>query len=156
MTGSFTKRPDYPFVGSIVRLGALVTSVALAVVLSGGSLVWLLERHRPGSTFGSWTDAMWWALTTVTTVGDGDHTPITPPGRLVGALVMIAGVAIIGAVAAVVALSIARTIAAAEERAIEAEAKTLEQRLESRLNTVEAQLARIEQHLRESRSPRSR
>jgi hypothetical protein len=55
---------------------------------------------------------------------------VTTTGRLIAAGVMVAGVAIIGAVAAVVALAVARRVAREEERAIEAEGETLEQRLE--------------------------
>ena len=96
----------------------------------------------------SWGDALWWSLTTMTTVGYGDHVPVTTTGRLIAAGVMVAGVAIIGAVAAVVALAVARRVAREEERAIEAEAEILEQRLEVRLAQIEARLAGLEALLR--------
>jgi voltage-gated potassium channel len=37
-------------------------------------------------------DALWWSLTTVTTVGYGDRFPVTAEGRLIGAFLMTAGV----------------------------------------------------------------
>jgi voltage-gated potassium channel len=83
-----------------------------------------LRNPGPGSTFGSWGDCLWWALTTLTTVGYADHVPVTTAGRLVGAAVMIAGVAVPGGVAAGVALIVARAVAVVEEQAREAEAES--------------------------------
>jgi voltage-gated potassium channel len=132
---------------------ALVTSVvSAAVVLGGGTAVWHLEGDRPGSTFRSWGDGIWWALTTMTTVGYGDHVPETTPGRVVAALIMIVGVGVLGAVAAVVALIFASAVASREERLLEAEGRSLEARLEARLDLLDARLERIEQHL-QGRAP---
>ena len=125
----------------------MVSGVSAGVVLLGGSTVWLLERGVRGGTFGSWGDSLWWALTTITTTGYGDHVPITLPGRLVGVVVMMAGVAVVGGVAAGVALVVARAAAHAEEQAMAVEAESLEQRLESRIDDVDVRLARIEEQL---------
>lgn len=132
---------------TVLRTAIWVSGVSAAVVLTGGTAAWLLERNVPGRTFRSWGDTLWWALTTLTTVGYGDHVPVTLAGRLVGAAVMIAGVAVLGGVAAGVALIVARAVAVAEEQALEAEAESLEQRLESRLDGLDARLARIETQL---------
>jgi hypothetical protein len=85
------------------------------VVLVGGTAVWQLEGDRPGSTFPSWSDGIWWALSTLTTVGYGDYVPESTPGRVVAGLIMIMGVAVLGAVAAVVALIFASAVARREE-----------------------------------------
>ena len=130
-----------------MRTVIMVSGVSAGVVLVGGSAVWLLERGVPGGTFGSWGDSLWWALTTITTTGYGDHVPITLAGRLVGVVVMMAGVAVVGGVAAGVALVVARAAAHAEEQAMVGEAESLEQRLESRIDDVDARLARIEDQL---------
>ena len=122
-------------------------------MILGGSGAWLAERHEPASGFGSWGDGLWWALTTLTTVGYGDHVPVTLAGRLIAAAVMVAGVAVLGGVAAGVALVVARAVAVAEEQALEAEAESLEQRLESRLERLETRLTRIEDHLERLAGP---
>jgi hypothetical protein len=61
---------------------------------------------------------------------------------------MIAGVAVLGAVAAVVALIFATNVARREERILEAEGRTLEGRLEARLDALDRRLESIEEHLR--------
>src|SRR5215204_3671231 len=133
----------------VLRLAVVVTGFASLVVLGGGTALWFVEGERPDSTIRSWGDALWWSLTTLTTVGYGDHVPVTTAGRLIGAAVMVVGVAVIGAVAAIVALAMATRVAFAEEQLLEAEAGTLEQRLEARLAGLETQLANLDARLTE-------
>jgi voltage-gated potassium channel len=135
------------------RLALAVTAVSLVVVLGGGTAMWLLESGRPSASLRSWGDAVWWAVSTMTTVGYGDFVPVTTAGRIVAAAVMVTGVAIIGAVSAVVALAVARRVAREEEQALEAEADVLERRLESHLQRMEAQLARLDAMLPASSPP---
>lgn len=129
------------------QVAGLVTLVAMVVTAAGGTMVWLAERGVPGATVRTWGDGLWWALTTLTTVGYGDHVPATAAGRAVGAAVMVAGIAVIGGVAAGVALLVAHAVANAEEEALEVEAEALERRVEHRLDALDARLARIEQRL---------
>ncbi len=136
-----------PAHAGLARILAAVTAVAVAVVLVGGLGVWLAERRMPGGGIRTWGDGLWWAITTLTTTGYGDHVPVTVAGRLIGTAVMIAGVAVLGGVAAGVALVAARAVAVAEEQALEAEAETLERRLELRLDVLDARLRRIEDQL---------
>jgi voltage-gated potassium channel len=128
-----------------LRMSAVVSFVAAAAVVLGGTAAWLTERNAPGRTFGSWGDSVWWALTTLTTVGYGDHVPVTPAGRL---MVMVIGVAVLGGVAAVVALAVAHAVASAEEKTLELEAEAVERRIEGRLDELDLRLARIEEQLR--------
>ena len=131
----------------VVRLAVVLSVVSAVIVIGGGTGLWLLEADEPDRTVRSWGDALWWSLTTMTTVGYGDHVPVTTPGRYVAAAVMLAGVAVVGTVAAIVALGVARRVARDEERAFDEEAETLERRLEMRLDRIEAQLAGIDMRL---------
>ena len=48
-------------------------------------------------------DSLWWAFTTMATVGYGDRYPTTSEGRLVAAALMVGGVALLGVVTAALA-----------------------------------------------------
>ena len=61
------------------------------------------EGRSPDANIVTGGDALWWGFVTITTVGYGDFYPVTGLGRMVGVLVMFAGVGIIGALASILA-----------------------------------------------------
>jgi len=66
-------------------------------VLEFGSLAVLsAEARSPNASITNASDALWWDFVTITTVGYGDRYPTTNAGRLVGVLVMTAGVGLFG------------------------------------------------------------
>lgn len=79
-----------------------VLVVGAMTVLTGAGVVLLFEE-RAGGTIQSFGDALWWAITTITTVGYGDTYPVTTGGRVVAALVMLVGIALFGVLTATVA-----------------------------------------------------
>jgi len=80
--------------------GALLTVglLSLLLIVFGSIAVLNFERATDSNINGP-QDALWWAVATLTTVGYGDLYPVTPGGRLVGIILMIAGVGIFGTLA---------------------------------------------------------
>lgn len=79
--------------------GAAAVGIAtvIAVVFVGGIVILEIEND-PSSNIKNGSDALWWAMTTVTTVGYGDKYPVTDAGRLFGALLMIVGIGVYGTI----------------------------------------------------------
>jgi voltage-gated potassium channel len=77
-----------------------VLTTGLIVVLAAGSLVTVLEEGHPDANIQSLPDGIWWAVTTVTTVGYGDTFPRSPAGRGVGIALMLIGIGLFGALTA--------------------------------------------------------
>ncbi|MEU9392021.1 potassium channel family protein [Streptomyces sp. NPDC048324] len=65
---------------------------------AGALAVYQQERGAPGTTMKSFGDAVWWACATLSTVGYGDVTPVTPMGRVIAVGMMAVGLALLGAV----------------------------------------------------------
>lgn len=123
----------------LARWGVLVALVSAGVVIAGGTGVWLFERDRRDANLQHWGDAAWWAMTTLTTVGYGEHYPVSLGGRLVAVAVMGAGIAIIGAVAAIIAYAFAGRLAARLEAAVQ-QVETQVEHVESEIEQVEAEV----------------
>lgn len=68
----------------------------------GGTLVLVFERAVNAEGFDTIWGAFWWALVTMTTVGYGDTVPVTIGGRIVGVLVMFAGVSLVSLLTATI------------------------------------------------------
>ena len=66
--------------------------ILLVVVAIGAALEFQFERGAPGANITSFADALWWAVSTVTTVGYGDKYPVTMEGRGFAALLMFVGI----------------------------------------------------------------
>ena len=78
----------------------LVLTTALVLIAAGA--VTFFERDADGSIT-DFPTALWWAVTTITTVGYGDTYPVTPEGRGVGVVVMLIGITVFGLLTANVA-----------------------------------------------------
>lgn len=85
------------------RVSVYVFGVALMAVGLGALAVLDAERGAPEANITSAGDALWWACTTVTTVGYGDRFPVTTEGRIVAVALMLVGIAVVGSVTAVIA-----------------------------------------------------
>jgi voltage-gated potassium channel len=77
---------------------ALYTVLILCViVIQYGSMFELVtNRNSPNANIQTASDAVWYTIVTITTVGYGDKYPVTNPGRIVGVLIMIVGVGLFG------------------------------------------------------------
>lgn len=112
----------------------LFVSGSLTIVCS--ILMLEVERHAQGSNIHSYGDALWWSVTTVSTVGYGDRFPVTSAGRVIALGLILAGVSLFGVVTA--------SIAAWFVRRIEEDPAPGGDDIVGRLERVEASLARIE------------
>jgi voltage-gated potassium channel Kch len=121
---------------TVFRAVRTIVAIAIVLVLAGGALARIVEPE----TFTSLGISYWWALTTVTTVGYGDIVPHDTPGRLVGALLMLTGLALIPTLtSAVVSVLIAK-----RGRADEDEEHRYRDDQAAQLARIEERLARLD------------
>lgn len=86
------------------RAELLVTlSFALTLLLFASSAMYFIERETQPEAFSSIPAAMWWAVTTLTTVGYGDVYPQTVLGRWVAAVIAVVGVGLFALPAGILA-----------------------------------------------------
>jgi voltage-gated potassium channel len=83
---------------SVRNAAGVIVLVTGSIVVGAGVLISVIDSEEyPSIGLG-----LWWALQTVTTVGYGDVTPAHVSGRVVGAVVMLQGIALIAIVTAVI------------------------------------------------------
>jgi voltage-gated potassium channel len=84
--------------------GAFFAIALLSVLLVLFSSIAILQfETASGSNIRTPQDALWWAFTTITTVGYGDKFPVTTEGRMIAAVLMTAGVGLFGSFTGLIA-----------------------------------------------------
>jgi voltage-gated potassium channel len=89
--------------GNRVESGAVALTLTafLLIVFSASSI--LVVEQDSNSNIKTAEDAIWWAVSTITTVGYGDKYPVTSEGRCLGILLMLTGVGMFGGLSGLVA-----------------------------------------------------
>jgi len=81
------------------RIRGTFASVALGmavIVITSSIAILHAERNAGEPNIRTGSDALWWSVSTMTTVGYGDRYPVTPEGRLIAVTVMVAGCGVFG------------------------------------------------------------
>ena len=124
-------------------LGTVVLITIMLVVFS--SIAILNVETVPEANIKTDGDALWWAASTVTTAGYGDKYPVTPEGRIIGVILMTAGVGFFGTLTAYIASMFLNPGKASgpSETELAKELRLIRERIESletRLHSGEVQL----------------
>lgn len=91
------------------RLQTALVSLVVLTIAIGLVITPIEKRFGTLTTFQTSEDGVWWAITTVTSVGYGDYYPVTLPGRVLGVVLEIAGVTIFGIIIALVTIELFRS-----------------------------------------------
>lgn len=88
---------EISFLGAALRSSAKKISIfmliVIAIVIILGSIMYIVESEESGFT--SIPESIYWAIVTITTVGYGDMTPVTPAGKFIASVIMLIGYSII-------------------------------------------------------------
>ncbi|AXQ22174.1 ion transporter [Acinetobacter wuhouensis] len=87
-----------------------VIFILLIMIVMAAAGIYVVESRVQPEVFSSIPASMWWAVVTLTTVGYGDVTPITPLGRFLGALITILGVGLAALPAGILANGLANEL----------------------------------------------
>ena len=118
-----SKRQESAFLASVLLCLLIIVSCSIAV----------LQFEVPGGgNIASAQDAVWWAASTMTTVGYGDKFPVTMEGRMVAVFLMAAGVGAFGVLSGLVAAWFLSPVVQETDSDVE-ELKTLIRQLQAQI-----------------------
>ena len=120
---------------------AVIFILAIMIVMAAAGIYVVESRIQP-EVFSSIPASMWWAVVTLTTVGYGDVTPITPLGRFLGALITILGVGLAALPAGILANGLANELQLRKQK-LEDHFKQLLENCEDDIIDDELQIERI-------------
>ncbi|MDQ4068827.1 MAG: ion transporter [Actinomycetota bacterium] len=115
----------------LLRHGLHYALLVTLVVAVGSAALVLSVEEGTDTSIESFGDALWWAITTITTVGYGDTYPVTAPGRGIAAFLMISGIALFGVLTAnIAAFFVERTTEGDDDKEVSAKLDEILQRLD--------------------------
>jgi voltage-gated potassium channel len=121
-----------------LRAGYAIALATLTVTVVAGVVIRLLD-HSEFATVGL---GLWWAVQTVTTVGYGDIVPHQTSGRLIAAILMLAGIGLLSVVTAVITAAFLETVRRRLGDPGHAEVMAKLEELDERLGAMESALRR--------------
>ena len=107
-------RAIFWIVRDVTRVNRLVTFESLlgygiGMVLLAATVVTTAERKAEGANIDSFPDALYWSLVTVSTVGYGDHFPVTAVGKFTAIFLMFFGIGIFGGIIAKIVAALGKS-----------------------------------------------
>jgi voltage-gated potassium channel len=131
-------------VGDTIRGRVVLYTVvgAVSIVYASSLAILDAERGQPHSNINTFGDALWWAMSTVTTVGYGDLAPVTGVGRVVAVALMIGGITLLGTVTATLASWIVQRVSEEETEshtATAVEINTLREEIRRLADSIDAE-----------------
>jgi voltage-gated potassium channel len=100
--------------GSLRKISIFMMTVVMLVIILG-SVMYLVEQGQNGFT--SIPSSIYWAIVTITTVGYGDISPVTPLGKTVASVIMLLGYGIIAVPTGIVSTEMALAVKRREQSA---------------------------------------
>ncbi|MFF1394072.1 potassium channel family protein [Streptomyces sp. NPDC058287] len=92
------RRHEEPRLSLHARVATYAGLSASLLGFAAALAVYQVERGQPHATIRTFGDSVWWACSTLATVGYGDVVPVTALGRLVAVALMACGLALLGAI----------------------------------------------------------
>jgi voltage-gated potassium channel len=138
ITRAFVRFQNNP--SSIRYAAAAIISTIVVLVVLGAVMMQILAPEQ----YGSFGEALWFTLQTVTTVGYGDNTPTSGAGRVVASVVMLVSIGLVAVITAAVTSMFIRSVSRDEQ---ESDLRTLTDslsRIEAKLSEAHERLERIE------------
>ncbi|MGU3841347.1 potassium channel family protein, partial [Vibrio diabolicus] len=87
------------------RRETTVASILLLMVILitlGSSAMLFIEAKNPEANIRTGADALWWVFVTISTVGYGDHYPVTSIGKFLAVIIIVCGVGIFGMISGLI------------------------------------------------------
>lgn len=100
----------------------LVTFTATGLLLLlASSVMYFIETEAQPEAFSSIPATLWWGVVTLTTVGYGDVTPVTPLGQFFGAIIAVLGIGLFALPASILASGFIEAAGVEDEEDVELE-----------------------------------
>jgi voltage-gated potassium channel len=110
------------------RRGLIYTAaITTFLILVGGGC---LSNLEPQTAKGGYGDGIWWAIVTASTVGYGDISPITLPGRIIAIILMLVGIGLMSTLAASITTYFVQETASSEYKEMTMRLERIEKLLE--------------------------
>lgn len=130
-----------------------VAAIFCMVVMGGSVAILNLEKISPDRNIKTPSDALWWSVVTLTTVGYGDRYPVTDHGRIVAAILMTVGVGLFGTFTGFVASMFVEPDIKREENQVNALAREI-RALRTEMRGIDEKITRTHRNLNRQRKKR--